>query len=238
MNNPYEILGIGNDADEQEIKKAYRDKAKKAHLDAGGDVEKFGELSLAYSILSDEERRAFYDRTGSDKGVSSPENLALHLVMSLIDDLLSNITHEDLMHTDIIKKAKDKLNAVRSDISRQEKIHTEKLSFITKSEKILTEQLSHKRQKSQNNLFLSVLHDKQKNMQLALSAIEQQKSVLDMAVDLIDDFEFKAKERDIDIESTRFRITKGMMGSGGGEGPKTTGSSGGAFTNFSGTFIW
>merc|ERR1712232_704566 len=60
----YETLGISKDADEKTIKKSFRKLAAKHHPDKGGDAEKFKEISAAYEILSDEEKRAKYDKYG------------------------------------------------------------------------------------------------------------------------------------------------------------------------------
>ncbi|MEK7613125.1 MAG: molecular chaperone DnaJ [Patescibacteria group bacterium] len=61
----YEVLGIQKNASKDDIKKAFRTLAHKYHPDKGtGDVEKFKELSEAYSILSDDKKRAEYDSYG------------------------------------------------------------------------------------------------------------------------------------------------------------------------------
>lgn len=64
----YEVLGISRDADENEIKKAYRKLAMKHHPDRNaGDTkaeEKFKEAKEAYEILSDVSKRAAYDQYG------------------------------------------------------------------------------------------------------------------------------------------------------------------------------
>lgn len=57
----YQILGVPKDASSEDIKKAYRGLAKKHHPDKGGDAEKFKELSEAYEILSDSNKRNQYD---------------------------------------------------------------------------------------------------------------------------------------------------------------------------------
>src|SRR5450432_2150665 len=63
----YEVLGIGKAAGDQEIKGAYRELAKRFHPDRNpeeGAEEKFKEASEAYSVLSDAQKRAAYDRFG------------------------------------------------------------------------------------------------------------------------------------------------------------------------------
>ena len=64
----YEVLGIGKNADAKEIKKAYRKLAKKYHPDMNpGDKnaeQKFKEITEAYNILSDDEKKKLYDQYG------------------------------------------------------------------------------------------------------------------------------------------------------------------------------
>lgn len=66
----YEILGIGKSASQEEIKKAYRKLAIKYHPDKNpGDKEaeeKFKEISAAFEILKDEEKRQKYDQFGHE----------------------------------------------------------------------------------------------------------------------------------------------------------------------------
>eukprot|EP00536_Pseudo-nitzschia_multiseries_P007296 jgi/Psemu1/324696/estExt_fgenesh1_pg.C_1690003 len=60
----YDLLGVSRSADQKEIKKAYRKLALRLHPDKGGDEEKFKEISKAYEVLSDEEKRKLYDAYG------------------------------------------------------------------------------------------------------------------------------------------------------------------------------
>jgi DnaJ-class molecular chaperone len=66
--DPYKILDLEKNASPEDIRKAYRKLAVKHHPDKGGDQEKFKEISAAYEILSDEEKRRNYDQFGSADG--------------------------------------------------------------------------------------------------------------------------------------------------------------------------
>jgi molecular chaperone DnaJ len=68
--DPYEVLGVQRDADEQQIKKAFRALAMELHPDVNAHdpraEEKFKEAAEANEILSDPDRRATYDRYGHE----------------------------------------------------------------------------------------------------------------------------------------------------------------------------
>src|SRR5881397_1713782 len=67
--DPYKILGVDKKASAEDIKKAYRKLARQYHPDRNpGDEkaeERFKEISEAYDVLSDPEKRKRYDRGGS-----------------------------------------------------------------------------------------------------------------------------------------------------------------------------
>jgi len=73
--NPYEILGVSKKATEAEIKKSFRSLAKKFHPDAHGNdpkkAKRFQEVSGAYEVIGDKEKRAQYDR-GEIDGAGKP----------------------------------------------------------------------------------------------------------------------------------------------------------------------
>ena len=62
----YELLDLPQGASTDDVKKAYRRKAREHHPDTGGDEETFKAVTHAYQVLSDPEKRARYDRFGDD----------------------------------------------------------------------------------------------------------------------------------------------------------------------------
>ena len=66
MADPYSILGVARGANEKDIKSAYRKLAKELHPDRNKDnpqaAERFGEVTRAYDLLSDKDKRAQFDR--------------------------------------------------------------------------------------------------------------------------------------------------------------------------------
>tara|TARA_R110000850_G_scaffold261343_1_gene389388 strand:+ start:537 stop:1457 length:921 start_codon:yes stop_codon:yes gene_type:complete len=75
MIDPYQALGVAKGADEKEIKSAYRKLAKELHPDKNKDnpkaTERFSDVTKAYDLLLDKEKRAQYDR-GEIDGEGNP----------------------------------------------------------------------------------------------------------------------------------------------------------------------
>ena len=88
----YEILGVSREANDQEIKKAFRRVARELHPDVNDHdpqaEEKFKEAAEAYEVLSDEDRRRTYDQYGHD-GLRSGGYQSQAQGFGSIDDLFS-----------------------------------------------------------------------------------------------------------------------------------------------------
>jgi molecular chaperone DnaJ len=94
----YELLGVGRDADEQEIKKAFRVLARRLHPDVSEEPDaevRFREISEAYEVLSNAETRRLYDRYGH-AGLRSGGFTPRHFDLGDIGDLFSAFFGDDL----------------------------------------------------------------------------------------------------------------------------------------------
>ncbi len=91
----YKVLGIGKNASEEEIKKAYRKLARKYHPDRNpGDKraeERFKEISQAHDVLSDPEKRKEYDRGSGPFGFNVPGGFDPGSFSGGFGDILSNL---------------------------------------------------------------------------------------------------------------------------------------------------
>ncbi|WP_139451816.1 DnaJ C-terminal domain-containing protein [Campylobacter armoricus] len=94
-NSLYDTLGVSKNASADEIKKAYRKLARQYHPDINkesGAEEKFKEINAAYEILSDEKKRAQYDRYGDSMfGGQSFHDFSRNAGGADINDILNNI---------------------------------------------------------------------------------------------------------------------------------------------------
>jgi len=88
----YDVLGVAKDADEAEIKRAYRELARKLHPDVNPDrpdfAERFKEINEAYAVLSDKDARTRYDRWGHGDGSGGGVGSVIDAVEEVLGDVL------------------------------------------------------------------------------------------------------------------------------------------------------
>lgn len=120
----YDTLGLDKNASQEDIKSAYREKAKENHPDKGGLAEGMAEISRAYSILSDPRKKERYDTTGQESEIKF-EAKFMSLVQQTFNQIIEN---QDVDHEDIIDVFKMMLDAGIESVYKNKKEHFKKLA--------------------------------------------------------------------------------------------------------------
>lgn len=125
--NPYETLGVEKDASPEDIKAAYRREVSKAHPDReGGSAEAAQKVNDAYAVLSDPERRARYDQTGSDGPTQTPQQKAQELVIQAFMQALDKDSRDPLGY------ARSKMDEIKSVAVQRERVANRRIEGLTK----------------------------------------------------------------------------------------------------------
>jgi len=88
----YDVLGVAKEAEDGDIKRAYRELARKFHPDVNPDrpeyAERFKEINEAYAVLSDRDARTRYDRWGHGDGSGGGVGSVIDAVEEVLGDVL------------------------------------------------------------------------------------------------------------------------------------------------------
>jgi len=190
----YEELGVKKDASPEEIKKAYRARAKKTHPDKhGGDPELFNKVNVAYSILINPERKKRYDETGDtdEKRELSIQELAMENLRVIIDNILKNNTSNDsILYADIFDRLEDQINAQIENAEMQIEEHQKRYEVLIKMEGRV------KYKGAAKSLFLEMIKNEKLNIENSISNTEKNIKVFEALIVIIDDYEFNPLERE------------------------------------------
>ncbi len=120
--NLYEVLGVDKNASADEIKEAYRNKAKENHPDKeGGDHEKMTDIVTAYGVLKDEKKRDRYDKTGEVNDVGFEVKF-----QELVNFAFLKVVEEnDVERVDLVKELSKYIGFVKLE-NKKSKVDAEK----------------------------------------------------------------------------------------------------------------
>ena len=153
MNDLYEDLGIAKDASDKEVKKAYKIKANKHHPDKGGDPDKFHAIALAYSVLSDSERRKQYDKNGTTQKERTPQAIAEEILFKWIDEIFD----QEFTPKNILRELHDRIAKGTATVNHELKKINFKRARLEKLIGRVTRSVDHI---SEENFFESILDKK------------------------------------------------------------------------------
>lgn len=185
----YEVLDVEESASEDEIKKAYRTKAKDTHPDKNnGREDDFIEVAKAYAVLADKSSRRRYDETGDTGEKSEQGNVtsgAIALIQELLQSLISS-AGEDVVYVDIVAEMRHALLGKKNALKN-------KNSAVSKKVAVFQKVLLHLNNKSKTRVLENVIND---NIKSIRSLIEQNKratNVIDKALSILEDYDFVAE---------------------------------------------
>ena len=186
----YEVLDVDESASEDEIKKAYRTKAKDTHPDKNnGREDDFIEVAKAYAVLADKSSRRRYDETG-DTGENSEQNNVMSSVIALIQELLQSLfsqAGEEVIYVDIITEMKHGLIDRRNTLKDRNRAAKKRVLVFQKV-------LLHLNNRSKEKQILeNIINDNIKSIRNSIEQTNRATNIIDKALSLLEDYDFFAE---------------------------------------------
>jgi curved DNA-binding protein CbpA len=174
--SPYEVLGVEPTATPEDIKRAHRERARRAHPDAGGSAETMAEVSEAYAVLKDPQRRLLLDRTGQTEGPPPLEVSIRTLLLQAFTEELANGTEGIL---DRVRKAIRQM--IQRTTDNRAKAQFARSQFERAKKKV--------RVKRGDNLFHRAIDDRIRAAEAAMQGCENELDVYRGALKAMDNYE-------------------------------------------------
>ena len=188
--DPYEVLGVGRDADSMEVKRAYRRRAAEAHPDVGGSSEEFALVKHARDILADPTRRERYHRTG-DTTEAQPDNTmsaALQMVAAALDETLGKLAQANRNPHEVDSLLSMMKSALRTRAGKLRELNASARKAIAINEKLLGRFKTAKGE----NLIEALIRASLANFRNIIEAHDRQLKAIEDAVGILDQYSFKA----------------------------------------------
>lgn len=195
MKNLYKILGVEKDASTYAIKVAYRLKSKEMHPDKGGTDEAFAELSQAYEVLSDPEKRAYYDETGKVRAAKqNEESHFIRFLHSVIQSILQNTSLHEITTSNMVEVFEECAEGGLKEIEKLIKMHTQRLEKLKEMKKRF--KISHHTETigGLSDYFNSQINAEEES----LKRIDEEKTNINKIFETLKNITYEADEEDYD----------------------------------------
>lgn len=188
----YDRLNVKPSASPDEIKNAFRKKAKETHPDhhpgdEGKKVE-FQELSMIYSTLSDPRSRAYYDEHGEEPKLDNTHTEAVEMLVHLFTTMRSEFG-EQIFFQDVVGELKRAIKQIEKETQEEIKQTQKSIEQVDK----LAIKLKYKKQQS-SFMHMALEKEKQHKQNTILNK-EHGLEVFSKALSLVDDYQFEADKK-------------------------------------------
>lgn len=186
MSALYDALEIPTTATPAEIRKAFRNKSRKAHPDGEGSKEEMQRLSEAYHVLIDPVRRKQYDETGSTAEFPSALGLVSKMVIQLISETLGAGKDPECIDLLAVVKARieEEIGTLDTKCDQLEKL-------VAKFKKVAKRLTS---KKGKDNLLVQSLMAHIGMLENHIKAIPAEKHKLEECLEFLKDYKYNAEK--------------------------------------------
>lgn len=185
--DPYSILGVARDADEAEVRRAFRRKAKNAHPDAGGKREDFERINWAMRLLTDRGQRDYFDRTGTEKSRPPPARaMAMEILSGKLRQIIAQYG-DRVTSIDVIGQLRSEVETARLATQRDRAVSERDLARAEKAAARL------KGKNGAPSMFLPALNELMRDVRRKIEGIGETERVLAAAEEILDGQSFEVE---------------------------------------------
>ena len=179
----YDTLGVDKNATQEDIKQAFREKAKKHHEDKGGDKDEMIEINKAYGVLSNVVKRDRYDKTGETVEESFDFKFSRYVQQIFLDIVERN----DVDSTDLIGEFRAYTKAVIQDNGKRVKDAQGRLKKLNKVKERLGS--------SAENRIVAVLENNMENVRQEIGIIEENIKFMEDCLECLESYHYTFDEK-------------------------------------------
>jgi len=205
--DPYKELGVTKAASPDEVKSAFRKRAKETHPDRGGNRRDFDRVTRANLVLSDPKRREKYNRTG-DIDEDSPEN-AISAPVSIIVGLIQTVCQQeaqgagDVTKSDLVTRMRMTIRDAISNLKGQQK----SVEKIAKRMRVVADRM--KKRGGGESLIHKAIRSQAASAETHINVLSTQIQAHIDAMTMLEEFEFEFDKASNPYEAPGF-FTRGV----------------------------
>ena len=192
----YRLLGLKRGATKEEVRKAYRRKAKVTHPDKGGSAEAFSALTTAHEVLSDPKRREKYDTSGEieEKKPDNFDGSAVEVIAQKLGLLIH--AEQELTGIDIGAAIEQ---SIRDDIARRQSSIAEQTRAIERAGKLRAR--VKRKAGGADNMLARVLDWHERSSKDHIKKNEEAVSSMERALEILDGYLFIDDRPPVEVET-------------------------------------